>query len=120
MLHLAGERIVGRAHVGEHRAALRGGHFLGVQDRQARRLVLVRRVGVPVGGALDAEPVDLAVLVDVRQPRHFGVLGVAVVDQRVKLRLAEAPPECRQLTGSEVLLAEDQDRMVREGLLDPR
>ena len=81
LLHLAGERIVRGAHIGEHRPALRGRHFLRVQHREPRWFVLVRRVGVPVGGALHAEPVDLSVLVDIGQPRHFRILGVAIVDE---------------------------------------
>src|SRR5262249_17728649 len=61
----------------------------------------------------------VAVLVDVGQPRHVGILGVAVVDQRVTLRLAEAASERRQLAGPQILVAEDQDRMARERALDP-
>jgi hypothetical protein len=90
-----------------------------MQDRQPWRFVLVRRVGVPVGGALDAEPVDVAVLVDVGQPRHVRILGMAIVDERVTLRLAEAAPEGRQLAGPQVLLAEHQHGMARERALDP-
>jgi hypothetical protein len=92
-LHLIGERVIGGPHVGEDRSALRGRNFLGMQDGQAGRLVLVRRVGVPVGGALDPEPVDVAVFGHVGQPRHLGIFGVTIIDQRVKLRLAEAAPE---------------------------
>src|SRR5215510_1101658 len=74
---------------------------------------------MPVGRALDPEPVDVAVLVDVGQPRHFGIFDVAVVDQRVTFRLAKAAPERRQLAGSQILVAKNQDGMARERALDP-
>src|SRR4029453_10003342 len=78
-----------------------------------------RGVGVPVGRALDAKPVDVAVLGDVGQPRHLGVLGVTIVDQRVKLWPPEAAPERSELTGPQILLGEHQDGMRRERLFDP-
>src|SRR5215510_6242293 len=71
---------------------------------------------MPVGRALDSEPVDVAVLVDVGQPRHFGIFDVAVVDQRVTFRLAKAAPERRQLAGSQILVARSSTP-IRIGLL---
>src|SRR5258705_13645089 len=119
LLHVPGQRVIGGPHVGEHRPALPGRAFLGMQDCEPRRLVFVRRVGVPIGCALDAKPIDVAVLVDIGQPRHFWILGVTIVDQRVKLRLAKAASERRQLARPQILLAEYQDGMIREGLFDP-
>ena len=65
LLHRLRQRVVGGAHIGEHRAALGRRHFERVQHREQRQHLLIGRVGVPVGGALDAVPVDLAVLVDI-------------------------------------------------------
>ncbi len=74
---------------------------------------------MPVGGALDAVPVDLAFLVDIGQPRYFLVVGMTVFDQRVLQRRAKAPPERGKLRGAKPLVAEHQHRMLGEGLLDP-
>ena len=119
LLHRLGERVIGHAHIGEHRTALRRGHFLCVQDREARQVVVIGRVGVPVGGALDAEPVDLAVGIDIGQPRDFRVFGVAVLDERMDPRPTEAPAKGGKFGGAEVLVAEHQHRMLGEGALDP-
>src|SRR5258707_5668368 len=74
---------------------------------------------MPVSGALDAEPVDVAVLVDVGQPRHLGIFGMAVIDQRVDFRCPETAPERREFAGAEILVAKDQHRVLRERTLDP-
>ena len=91
-----------------------------MQDREARRHLLIGRVGVPVGRALDPEPVDVAVFVDIGQPRHFGMFDVPIIDQRMDLRFAEAPPKRGQFSRSQVLLAEHQHRMLGKGVFDPR
>jgi hypothetical protein len=46
---------------------------------------------------LNAVPVDLPRLLDVRQPGHFGTLGVAILGQRVRPRHAEAAAEGGEL-----------------------
>src|SRR5436190_7336235 len=74
---------------------------------------------MPVGRALDPEPVDVAVLVDIGQPRYFRIFRVTVIDQRMNLWRTEAASECRQLGGTEILFAEHQHRMLGEGSLDP-
>ena len=74
---------------------------------------------MPVGRALDAEPVDVAVLVDIGQPRHLGKFGVAIVDQRMDFRPAEAAPESGKLGGAEILVTKHQHRVLGEGGLDP-
>ncbi len=119
LLHRLRQRVIGGAHIGEHRPALGRRHFLGVQDRQARRHLLVRAVGMPIGRPLDAEPVDLAVFVDVGEPRHLGVLNMAIIDQRMDFGLAEEPAERGELGRAEVLLAEHQHRMLGESVFDP-
>ena len=93
----SGKRVVGGAHVGEHRAAFLRRHLLRVQHGQQRQRVLVGRVGVPVGGALDAVPVDLARLLDIGQPGDFRIIGMAILDQRVRARRAEAAAEGGEL-----------------------
>ena len=52
------QRVVGRAHVGEHGAALGRRHLEGVEDSQPRQRVLIGLVGVPRRGAYHPEPVD--------------------------------------------------------------
>jgi len=47
------------------------------------------------------------------------MFGVAIVDQRVKLRLPKEPPERCELGRPQFLLAEHQHGMARESLLDP-
>ena len=44
---------------------------------------------MPVGRAFDAVPINLAVGVDIAQPRDFGMLLVAVTDERMDARCAE-------------------------------
>src|SRR6266566_3007034 len=90
-----------------------------MQDSQTRRHLLIWRVGMPVGRALDPEPVDIAFLVDIGKPRHFGKFGMAVIDQRMELRPAETASKGRQLSGAEILLTKYQYRVLREGILDP-
>ena len=110
-----GQRLVGGAHVGEHGAALLRGHLLRVQHGQQRQRVLEGRIGVPVGGALDAVPVDLARLLHVGQPGDFRTLGVAILDQRVGTRRAEAAAEGGELGRAQVLVPEHQHRMLGKG-----
>jgi len=74
---------------------------------------------MPVGCTLDPEPVGVAVLVDIGQPRHFRIFGVTVIDQRVDLWRTETASERSQLGGTEILVAEHQHRMLGERLLDP-
>jgi hypothetical protein len=77
------------------------------------------RVGVPVGGALDAVPVDLARLLHVGQPGDFGTIDVAILDQRVGTRRAEATAEGGELECTQVLTPEDQHRMLGKRRFDP-
>ena len=44
---------------------------------------------------------------------------MAVLDQRVGTRRAEAAAECGELGRAQVLVAEHQHRMLGEGALDP-
>ena len=74
---------------------------------------------MPVGGTLDPVPVDFAVLLNIGQPRDFRVVGMPVLDQRMLARQAEASAESRDVACSEFLVAEDQDRMLGEGIPDP-
>ncbi len=111
--------VVGGAHISEHGAALRSGYFERVQDREERELGLIGRIGVPVGCALDAVPVDLAGVVDIAQPGHLGDFGVAVGDERVLPWRAEAAPESRELCCAEMLVAKHQHRMLGKGPRDP-
>jgi hypothetical protein len=89
-----------------------------VQYRQQRQRALERRVGVPVGGALDAVPVDLARLLHVRQPGHFGTIDVAILDQRVGSRRAEAAAEPGEGRRAQVLVSEDEHGMLGESRPD--
>jgi len=82
-----------------------------------RRHRLIGRVGVPIRRALDPVPVDLAVLLDIGQPRDFRVFGVAVFDERMDPRPTEAPAKGGKFGGAEVLVAEHQHRMLGEGAL---
>ena len=41
---------------------------------------------MPVGGALDTKPVDVAGFIDIAQPRYLGMIGMAVTDQRMLAR----------------------------------
>jgi hypothetical protein len=111
--------VIRGAHIGEHRAALFRRHFLRVQDGEQRQVVLVRGVGVPVGGALDAVPVDLAVLFDVGEPGDLRAIRMAVLDERMLARCAETAAERGKLGRAEVLVAEHQHRIFREGAHDP-
>src|SRR5438874_2288797 len=74
---------------------------------------------MPVSGALDPEPVDVAVLVDIGQPGYLGILGMTVIDQRMDLRLPEPASECRQFSGAEILVTKHQYRVFGEGVFDP-
>ena len=74
---------------------------------------------MPVGGALDAVPVDLTGLLHVGQPRHFRTIGVTILRQRVGARRAEAPAEGGELGCTQVLIAKDQHRMLGKGRPDP-
>jgi len=74
---------------------------------------------VPIGGALDAEPVDFAFLVDIGQPRHFRVFGVAVLDQRMQPGHPEAASESGNLCGTQVLISEHQYWVLGERAFDP-
>src|ERR1700730_10912880 len=77
------------------------------------------RIGMPVGGAFDTVPIDVAVRVDIAQPRDFGMLLVAVTDERMDARRAEPAPEAGDIAGTEMLIAEDQHRMLGKVLVDP-
>src|SRR5947208_13836753 len=90
-----------------------------MQNGQPRRHLLVRRVSVPIGRTLDAEPVDVAVLVNIGQPGHLGKIGMAVIDQRMDLRYPEAAPESRKLYWPQILVPKHQHRMFSERILDP-
>ena len=74
---------------------------------------------MPIGGALDAVPIDAAIFVDIAQPRHLGIFLVAIADERMDARRAEAAAEGGDVAGAEMLVAEHQDRMLGEGLADP-
>ena len=90
-----------------------------MQNRKQRQFILEGRIGVPVGGPSDPEPVDLAVGIDVGDPRDILIVPMAVLDQRVFARNAKDATKIRELVGAEILVTEDQDRMVGEGLTDP-
>ncbi len=118
-LTLLRQTRVGGAHVREQSTAFLGGNLPGMQDREQRQFILEGRIGVPVRGSSDAEPVDLAVGIDVGDPGDVFIVGVPVLDQRVLTRDAKDAAKCGELVRAEILVAEDQDRMVGEGLLDP-
>ena len=119
-LTLLREARVSGAHVGEQSTAFLGWYLFGMQDRQQRQLILEGRIGVPVGGPSDAEPVDLAVGLDVGDPGDIFIIGVTILNQRVLARDAEDAAKSGELVRAEILIAEDQDRMIGEGLVDPR
>jgi hypothetical protein len=85
-----------------------------MQNGKQGQFGLVSRVGVPVGRALDAEPIDVAVLIDIAEVRDFGMIGMAVIDERVRTRLAKASSEACQISGPEVLIAEYEHRVLGE------
>jgi hypothetical protein len=74
---------------------------------------------VPVGGALDAVPVYLAIGFDIGKPRNFRVILMAIFHQGVLARDAETTAEGGNITGAEILLAKDQYRMLGERAPDP-
>ncbi len=74
---------------------------------------------MPVGRPSDAEPVNLAVGVDVGDPGDVLIVGVPVLDQGVLTRHAKDAAKSRECVRTEILVAEDQDRVVRESLMDP-
>ena len=93
LLHRLGQRVIGGRILANIVPPLRRRHFERVQHREQRQFLFIGRVGVPIGGALDPVPVDLAVLLDIGQPRDFRVFGMAVFDQRMLARHAETPPK---------------------------
>jgi hypothetical protein len=52
-----------------------------MQNREQRQFILEGRIGVPVGRSFDAEPVNLAVRVDVGDPGDVLIVGVTILDQ---------------------------------------
>jgi hypothetical protein len=75
------QTCVGGAHVGEECAASLGRNLLRMQNREQRQFILEGRIGVPVGRSFDAEPVNLAVRVDVGDPGDVLFVGVTILDQ---------------------------------------
>ena len=90
-----------------------------MQHGEQRRHLFISRVGVPVGRALYPVPVDVALRVHIAQPRHFGMLLVAITDKRMNARSAEPASEGGDVAGAEVLVAEHQHWMLGKRLLDP-
>ena len=119
ILHRRRQCVIGGAHIGKHRAALARRHLQRVQHGEQRRHLLIGRIGMPIGGALDAVPIDVAVRVDIAQPRDFGMLLVTIADERVDARCAEPAPKGGDIAGAEMLVAEDQHRMLGKSLVDP-
>ena len=119
LFHRFGQGVIGGAHIGEHRPALGRGDLQRVQHREQRQHLLIGRIGVPVGGAFDAVPVDVAVRVDIAKPRDLGMFFVPVADERMDARRAEPASENGDIAGAEVLVAEHQHRMLGEGVCDP-
>ena len=74
---------------------------------------------MPVGGALDAVPIDPAILFDVGQPGHFRVFAVPVFQERVLAGRAEPAAERGDIRGLEFLAAEHKNGVFGEGALDP-
>ncbi len=114
------EPIPRRPHIGEIRAATRGGHLQGVQHGQPWQHGLIGRVGVPLGGAPHPEVVDRAICLDVGDKRDLGNVGVAVLFQHVLLRGAKAAGEAVHVRRAQGLIAKDQDRVLSQRVLDPR
>jgi hypothetical protein len=75
------QTCVGGAHVGEECAAFLGRNLLRMQNRKQRQYIFEGRIGVPVGRSFDAEPVNLAVRVDVGDPGDVLIVGVTILDQ---------------------------------------
>ncbi len=90
-----------------------------MEDGEEGQLVLVGGVGVPIGGSLNAVPVDLSVFLHVGEPGDLRAVDVAVFDQRVHARGAEATAKVGQRGGAEILVSEDEHRVLGEGLHDP-
>ena len=116
---LGRQRRVSGAHVGKQRAAFFGRDLLRVQDGEQRQVVFVSRVGVPIGGAFDAVPIDFSVLIHVGEPGDVGMLGVAIFHQRVLAGFAEMATKGGEFPCAEVLLPEHQHGMLGEGARDP-
>ena len=74
---------------------------------------------MPIGGALDPVPIDIAGIINIAQPRDLGHAGIAVLDQRVHPRRAEAPAERGQCLSGEMLLAEHQHGVLSKDARDP-
>ena len=100
VLTLLRQTRVGGAHVREQSAAFFGRNLLGMEDGQQREFVLERGICVPVGGASDAEPVDLTVGADVGDPGDVFIIRVTVLDQRVLARDAKDPAKSGELANT--------------------
>src|SRR5262245_40450007 len=74
---------------------------------------------MPVRGSLHSIPIYLAIFLDIGEPRHFGMFGMTILDERVHTRRAEAATECGEFGRAEVLIAEHEHRMLGQCAPDP-
>ena len=104
------QTFVGRVHVGEQRVTARRRHLHDAQDAAQWRFAVARHVGVPQAAG---DELHLVVAVDYQD------LGMLVVFRggRMDVQLAEAAAQCLVLREREALIAEEQDQMLRPGIL---
>ena len=116
VLRIRGQRLVRRVHVRPIGVAALRRKLDRVEDRRHRRALDVGHVGVPDRLAV-AQPADRhAVLLDVGDHVHLGMVGKERAPQRVRPRrveLAEVAAEREQLRIGEALAA-DSDHHVLE------
>ena len=111
LLHAVAQPVEGRRHAGEHGVAADRRHLLGDQDRGLRRFLAERLVGMP----------------DVSAERRIGLV-VAKFDQnrdvfvlrreRMHSEFAEPAAEVDQILRADVLVAEDQQLVLGQRILD--
>jgi hypothetical protein len=111
--------LIGGIHVGELRLAVLLRHDLRVHHGRLPGAVAPGTVGVPVHGALVGMlAVRLAVGVDIAQLVDLRVLGTVVLVHDVDLHLAEAARERNLRCGREIDVAEQNQLVVEERLID--
>ncbi len=111
MLHAVAEPVEGRRHAGEHRVAADRRHLLGDQNRGLRRLFAERLVGMPDVGA---ERRIGFIVAKFDQHRDVLVAG----RERMHGQFAEPAAEIHQVLRADVLVAEDDELVLDQGVLD--
>ena len=118
-LEVIGQRIPRRVLVGEQRVAALGRQLLRMEHRAQARRLFIGQVGMPeVAGV--AQPDRLAVLLDIRDDEHLGLVGQLEIAQHVDLQGAEVAAEVHLLRGRDVLVAKHQHVIIEVRAVQPR